>query len=416
MKAQPHGVYIARSRGHEPSLAKGRMARYASWPAAVRLLPILFVVSLACCASPSRTAAPATPRPSSIEPAKAPNALAAAVDDLLTTAEKADRFSGSLVVVDGGKTVLEKSYGMADRDAKKLNTKDGIFRLGSVSKQFTATAILTLAEEGKLAVEDPLRKYLPELPRENFSKDGVDVTLHHLLSHTSGIGDARSTPWFKERAWFRTIDPKEYVAVGAQLPMKRQPGTKFEYSNWGYYLLGLVVERVSGQAYADFMRARFFGPLGMNDTVVLRSSLSAAQQARLPYGYNDEDGDGELTTLETGRLYVDRDMTMSFGSGQILSTTTDLVKWDRAIAAKQVLPNMQDVLFQPVLGDYACGWFIETHDGTRVEWHNGALSPLGFTAFLVRVPSKDRFVAYLANLDYRIVARLERKVITLAAK
>lgn len=345
-----------------------------------------------------------------------PNELAVAADDLFTKATADGQFSGSIVVVDAGKTVLEKSYGLADRDAKKANANDGIYRLGSVTKQFTAAAVLALAEDGKLSVDDAVTKHLTELPKESFSKDGVDVTLHHLLSHTSGIGDARSTPWFREHAWFSTIDPKEYLAVGMQLPMRRKPGTKFEYNNWAYYLLALVVERASGKTFAAFMKERFFDRFAMNDTAVLRSSFSAAQDARIPHGYADQDKDGELTTLDDNRRFVDRDMTMSLGSGQILSSLADLVKWDRALAAKKVLPKLQDQLFANVMDDYGYGWAVETKNGVAVQWHNGALSPLGFTALIVRVPSKDRFVAYLANLDLPLVQPIESKVIALAVR
>jgi D-alanyl-D-alanine carboxypeptidase len=356
--------------------------------------------------APKESAAPSAP---SSEP---PNELALQADELFAKATKEGRFSGSIIVVDGGKIVLEKSYGLADRDATKANANDGIYRVGSLTKQFTATAILALAEEGKLSVDDAITKHVPELPPENF----VDVSLRHLLSHTSGIGDARSTTWFKAHAWFSTIDPKEYVAIGGALPMRRKPGAKFEYNNWGYYLLGLVVERVSGKTFAEFMAERFFDPLGMKDTGVLRSALTAAQQARIPHGYEDSDEDGELDTLDDSRRFVDRDMTMAFGSGQILSTAADLAKWDRALAEKKVLPKLQDQLFTPVLDDYGFGWVVETRDGVPIQWHNGALSPLGFTSLIVRVPAKDRFVAYLANLDLPLVQPIEEKVIALAAK
>lgn len=343
------------------------------------------------------------------------NELALRADDFFTKATSDGHFSGSIIVVDGGKTVLEKAYGLADRDAKKPNSKDGIFRLGSVTKQFTAAAILSLAEDGRLSVDDPLTAHLPELPRASFSYDGIDVTLHHLLSHTSGIGDARSTSWFKAHAWFTKIDPKEYVAVGSALPMQSKPGATFAYSNWAYYLLALVVERVSGQPYGAFMKARFFDRFGMKDTAALRSSFSGAQQARIPHGYQ-ADKSGELETMDDMRRFVDRDMTMSFGSGQILSTVSDLAKWDRALAARKVLPRLHDRLFTPVLDDYAYGWAIGTMNGVPVHWHNGALSPLGFTSLIARVPSMDRFVAYLANLDVELVDPIEEKVIALMTK
>lgn len=365
---------------------------------------------VACARSSASTQAPPPAEKKSESPA--PNELASDADALFAKATQDGHFSGSIVVVDGGRTVLEKSYGYADVDAKRPNRNDGIYRLGSVTKQFTAAAILALAETGKLSVDDPVTKHITELPSENFA----GVTLHHLLSHTSGIGDARATTWFKAHAWFSAIDPKEYVAVGGALPMRRKPGTKFEYNNWGYYLLGLVVERVSRQALATFMKERFFAPLGMKDTSVLRSALTAAQQARIPHGYEDSDKDGELETMDDSRRFVDRDMTMSLGSGQILSTVSDLAKWDRALAARKVLPKLQDELFTNVLDDYGYGWAVETRDGVAIQWHNGALSPLGFTALIVRVPSKDRFIAYLANLDVSLVMPIEEKVITLAVK
>ena len=373
-----------------------------------------FLLSLVACTGTSRSAppAPATTAPKEATPA---NELALRADDFFTKATADGHFSGSIIVVDSGKTVLEKAYGLADRDAKKPNTKDGIFRLGSVTKQFTAAAILALSEDGPLSVDDPITAHLPELPRENFSSDGVDVTLHHLLSHTSGIGDARSTSWFRTHAWFTKIDPKEVLAVGGALPMRRKPGTKHEYNNWGYYLLGLVVERVSRQPYGAFMKERFFDRFGMTDTAALRSSMSAAQQARIPHGY--EAGKlGGFDTMDDSRRFVDRDMTMSFGSGQILSTVADLAKWDRALAAKKVLPKLQDRLFTPVLDDYGYGWVMSKMNGVPVQWHNGALSPLGFSSLIARVPSKDRFVAYLANLDIDLVEPIEEKAIALLTK
>ena len=203
------------------------------------------------------------------------------------------------------------------------------------------------------------------------------------------------------------------LASASQLPMKNEPGTKFEYSNWGYYLLGLVVERVSGMSYEAFVKERVLVPAGMNDTAVLLSSLTSAQKARVPHGYAKVDD--EMTTLDSNRAFIDRDLVAAFGSGQILSTVDDLAKWDRALAAGKVLKN-QNALFSPNLDDYGYGFVIEKRNGLTVEWHNGAISPLGFAALVVRVPEKDRFVAYLANVDWTIVQPLEEKVLTIATK
>jgi CubicO group peptidase (beta-lactamase class C family) len=379
----------------------------------------LFLVGLisACSsASDETTTAPPGPTPESQPPPSeaeppAPNKLAVDVEAFFTKAEKDGTFTGSVVAVDGGKVVLEKAFGPADRAKKRPNAKDTIYRIGSVTKQFTASAILALAEDGKLSVDDPVSKYFPEYPKTNLTFDGVEPTLHHLLSHTSGIADGRSTEWFKDHVWFTKIDPKEYLAEAAKLPMKRKPGASFEYNNWAYYLLGLVVERVSGKPYETFMKERFFTPLGMTDTGTI---LPADKRERTAHGYQEKNG--KFSTLDDDPLFADRDLTFAFGSGQIFSTVSDLAKWDRALAARTALPKLEDQLFKPNLDDYGYGWVMETSGGVAVQWHNGAISPLGFTALVVRVPAKDRFVAYLANLDTDIVSVLEQDVIALAAK
>jgi D-alanyl-D-alanine carboxypeptidase len=350
--------------------------------------------------------------PDAAAPAPEPNPLAVAAEGLFSTAADDGTFAGSVVVVDGGETVLAKSYGLADRKREQPNALDTIFRVGSVSKQFTAAAVLALVEDGALDVTDPVAKYFPEYPEENLEKGGVKATLHHLLTHTSGLGDAETTEYFKKNAWFELIDPATLLEVAAELPMATTPGTSYAYSNWGYYLLALVVERASGKSYEAFLRERFFAPLGMTDT---GTSLPAEKAARAALGY-DESG-GKLTTMSDQLWFKDKDLSLVFGSGQIYSTVTDLARWDRALASGEALPRKGALLFEPALSKYGYGWIVEKKGEVEVAWHNGALSPLGFTALVVRVPSKDRFVAYLANLDVDLVQpALEKKVIALAAR
>jgi D-alanyl-D-alanine carboxypeptidase len=346
-------------------------------------------------------------------PPPAPNPLAVAADALFSTAFDDGTFAGSVVVVDGGEIVLQKAYGLADRKRELPNVVDTIYRVGSVSKQFTAAAVLALAEDGALDVSDPVAKYFPEYPEESLEKGGVKATLHHLLTHTSGLGDAQTTEYFKKNAWFELIDPATLLEAAAELPMVTTPGTSFAYSNWGYYLLALVVERVSGTSYEAFLRERFFAPLGMSDTGTL---LPVEKAARAALGYDEKSG-GKLTTMSDQPWFKDRDLSLVFGSGQIYSTVTDLARWDRALASGEALPAKGALLFQPALAKYGYGWVVEKKGDVEVAWHNGALAPLGFTALAVRVPSKDRFVAYLANLDVDLVQpALETKVIALAAR
>ncbi|MBX3209151.1 MAG: beta-lactamase family protein [Labilithrix sp.] len=306
--------------------------------------------------------------------------------------------------MDRGEVVLAKGYGRADKDRPRPNDANTVFRIGSLSKQFTAAAILALAHDGKLALRDPLTRFFPEYPRENLSKDGVEVTLHHLLCHTSGLADARKTEYFKSRVWRRPIDRDALVARSSSLPLVRTPGTKFEYLNYGYFLLGVVIERVSGRSYDDFLRNRLLAPLGMTSSgTVLPEELSG----RAAIGYHRSTS-GSLTSMALDPEFGDRDLTMSLGSGQIYSTVTDLARWEGALAGGRVQGQAQ--LFQPNLEGYGYGWVIEEANGAQHFWHNGALSPLGFSSFMIRIPSKKRMIAYLSNLDVALTEELEAKV------
>lgn len=325
--------------------------------------------------------------------------LGVAIDALFTDAEASDTFSGSVVVVDEGKIVLEKGYGSADRKSGRSNDVDTIFRVGSVSKQFTAAAVLLLASEGKLALTDPVSKYFPSYPQANLTLGGVEVTLHHLLSQTSGLPNPGATPAFAEVVWKRAMEPAEQIGFVQDLPLVAKPGSQFSYLNYNYLLAALVVEQISGQSYETFLKERFFAPLGMSAS---GTHLASSDARRAAVGYF-QDGD-ELQSFATYPGFGDRDVSVAFGAGQIYSTVRDLVLWDRALVGEALLPAAQrDALFAPNLKSYGYGWVNQKVNGVSVAWHNGALSPLGFTSLIVRVPSKDRFVAYLANRDVQLL-------------
>lgn len=377
------------------------------------LVTLTGITGGACSSTTVESPAPSpTPQPDPtttppIEEPPAPNALADAIDDVVGRAAKKDAFAGAVIVVDGGKQVLAKAYGSANRDAQKANALDTVFRVGSISKQFTATALLALVADGKVALTDPVSKHFPSYPKENLAKDGVEVTLHHLISHTSGLPDPRATSPFKAAVWRRAIAPSEQVGWAQTLPLVATPGTSYAYLNYNFLLAALVVEKVSGQSYEAFLKSRFFGPLGMTDSGTV---LAGSPLDRSAVGYYDSDG--ELLAFTDDPSFKDTDVTLAFGSGQVFSTVGDLAKWDRALYGDKILPAAQrDLLFKANLDDYGYGWVIETKKGVTVEWHNGALSPLGFSSFMVRVPSKDRFVVYLSNIDISRVQPLESKII-----
>lgn len=386
------------------------------------LLSFVSAVSVAGCSATVAKPGDAAPPPAGTTPGAAtteptpepPNVVAEEVDRILSKAAASDAFSGSAIVVDGGKTVLVKGYGLRDRSGESANAGDTIFRVGSISKQFTASAVLALAAEGKLAVTDPLSKWFPSYPKENLSKDGEEVTLHHLLTHTSGLGDARGTKFFSQTAWRRPITPDEVIAEGQLLPMVAKPGTAYAYLNYGYLLLARIVEKASGKSYEAFLQDRFFTPLEMNDTGTI---LPEAKKTRAAIGY-ERSADGQtFTSFADDPSFRDVDVTLSFGSGQIYSTVLDLAKWDRALVTEQALGAAQKaMLFQPFLAEYAYGWVVEKKSGIDVQWHNGALAPLSFTSFMMRIPSKDRFVAYLSNFDLDTISPFEKRITTAALK
>lgn len=353
---------------------------------------------------PATEAAPTEPGPAApaIE-----NPLAASLDAMLESAAARDAFAGSIIVVDGGRTVFEKGYGFADRaGTKRKNTADTIYRIGAVSKQFTAAAVLALATDGKLSLDDTVAKWFPDYPRENLSRDGVDATIHHLLTHTSGLGDGEGTQFFEASRWRRPIVPDDVIVAAHVLPMVATPGASHAILDYGYLLLGRIIEKASGKSYEAFLRDRFWTPLGMNDTGTI---LPTVKQDRAAVGY--EKTGLQFAALAEQTVFGDPDCTVAFGSGQVYSTVRDLALWDRALAGDRALSRLEkERLFQPNLDDYGYGWVIEHKGGLVVQWHDGALAPLGFTSYVARIPAKDRFVALLTNLDLEAIAPFEQQV------
>lgn len=344
------------------------------------------------------------------EPAPHPavdNPLAASIDEMLTSAAAREAFAGSVIVVDDGRTVFEKGYGFADRaGARRENAPDTIYRIGAVSKQFTAAAILALASDGKLSLDDSIAKWFPDYPHDSLSKDGVDATVHHLLTHTSGIADGTQTTFYQSNRWRRPITPDAIIVSAHLLPMESTPGRAHAVNDYGYLLLGRIVEKASGKSYESFLRDRFWTELGMSDTGTV---LPVEKQDRAAVGY-EKVGRG-FSALAEQTVFGDPDCTLAFGAAQIYSTVRDLARWDRALAGDRALSRVDtERLFQPNLDNYGYGWVIEQKGGVVVQWHEGALAPLGFTSYVARIPAKGRFVALLTNLDLEAIAPIEQKV------
>ncbi len=286
-----------------------------------------------------------------------------------------------------GRPVLERAYGMADLEREVENAPDTIFEAGSVSKQFTAAAVLLLAREGKLSIDDPVRKYVPELPDY-----GVPLTVRHMLTHTSGLRDWGSVAGIA--GWPRTTRAYTHAhvleIVSRQKALNFTPGTAYSYSNTSYNLAAIIVSRVSGQSFADFSRDRIFKPLGMTHTSWRDDFTRVVKHRAIAY---ESQADG---------YHEDMPFENVHGNGGLLTTVGDLLRWNENF----VSPKVGDAAFvaeQQVPGrfndgrphTYALGLTVGEYRGVREVSHSG--STAGYRAFLTRFPDQHVSVAVLCN-------------------
>jgi CubicO group peptidase (beta-lactamase class C family) len=281
----------------------------------------------------------------------------------------------SVLVMQHGRPVVRKSYGLASLEERIAATPSTNYRLASVTKQFTAAAILTLVEDGRITLEDRARKWLPSLPPA-----ADPITIRHLLTHTSGLTDYEDV--IPEGTTRQLLDADVLRLLKEQPATYFPPGTSYRYSNSGYALLALIIERASARSFATFMRERILLPLGMNDTVAFENGISTV--ARRAFGYTHENGVWTRT---------DQSITSAvLGDGGIYSSIDDLAKWDAALygdrfraalapATETDDPNVK----------YGFGWRI-TGDS---QWHSGETR--GFRNVIVRYPERELTVVVLTN-------------------
>jgi CubicO group peptidase (beta-lactamase class C family) len=308
------------------------------------------------------------------------------VDSLFGSLIKADSAGATVLVARDGRVLFEKGYGLARVEDRVPARPDTIFRIGSITKQFTAAAILKLQEEGRLTVNDRLTKYIPDYPR------GDEVSVHHLLTHTSGIHSYTSKPDFVTSAT-SPVKTDEQIQSFKNDPFDFDPGKKFLYNNSAYFLLGYIIEKASGQTYGDYLRLKFFEPLGMKDSGVHRAGLALDREA---IGYAFADGGFKKA--------ADWDMSRAGAAGALYSTVQDLNRWNEAIFAGKVLSKASlEAAFTPVRVEgeapkdtgYGYGWSIDTMRGLQEIGHGGGLQ--GFVSYLLRLPKVNFTVAVLVN-------------------
>ena len=301
-------------------------------------------------------------------------------------------FMGDVLVAEGDHIVLESAYGYADLDWSIPNTIDTKFRIGSLTKQFTAAGILLLQERGKLSVNDPVSKYVSDLPNA-----WSTVTIKNLLTHSSGIPNFTGVPGFRAYE-LQSHTPEESVSLVRDKPLEFEPGTKFYYSNTNYVLLGEVIEHVSGMPYATFLRQNIFIPAGMNDTGVDVDSAIIPKRAQ---GY-ESTPDGFKRTEAIS-------MSVPFSAGFLYSTVGDLLKWERCLSAGKIITAASLCSMTTAgLGEYGMGLFIRTVDGHQLITHDGTIQ--GFESSLNYYPERQLTIVVLGNVrtdaPLRIAAQL----------
>lgn len=313
--------------------------------------------------------------------------VAKALDELMAKAYPADEPGAAVIVVREGQTLLRKGYGMADLELGVRVEPDMVFRLGSITKQFTAVAILLLAEQGKLAVTDDITKFLPDYPT-----GGKSITVEHLLTHTSGIKSYTSMqPW--RSMWRKDFTVQELIDLFKNEPADFAPGERWSYNNSGYILLGAIIEKVSGQSYEEFVRRNIFEPLGMKHSYY--GSATRVIPRRVP-GYSRREGGFE------NAQYLS--MTQPYAAGSLLSTVDDLALWDAALYdGRPVRQASLARAFTPYVlkgggpTDYGYGWARTSFEGHDVIEHGGGIH--GFSTYALRIPDRRVFVAVLTNRD-----------------
>jgi D-alanyl-D-alanine carboxypeptidase len=311
--------------------------------------------------------------------------LAQSIDALFTPHFRSDTPGAALIVTRNGRPLYRRGYGMANLEYAIPVMPETVFRIGSITKQFTAVAILLLAQEGKLTLDSEISTLLPDYPPHD-----PPITVAHLLTHTSGIPSYTGmNEWLLRRPLDVTLD--ELIALFKDKPLEFTPGTRFVYNNSGYVLLGAIIERLAGIPYAQFLEQRLFQPLGMTRTSYDDSRRIVPGRAA---GY-EHDG-------STWRNCAYLSMTHPHAAGALASTVDDLARWDAALVAGEVLPvellDQAWTSYKPTSGEpahYGYGWALSAYAGHPTVEHGGGIN--GFISHALRLPEERLFVAVLTN-------------------
>lgn len=321
------------------------------------------------------------------------------VDRLLQSQVSVNGPGISLLIVKEGKPIYQKAFGNANLELNVPLTTESVFQIGSMTKQFTAIAILMLEEEGKLDLSAPLTQYIPNYPQ------GDLITMHHLLTHTSGIKDFTKMKTLRDIAQ-KDLSPKDLVDFFKNEPMDFAPGSEFRYNNSGYALLGYLIELVSGVTYEAFIEQRIFEKIGMKDSRYANEREIVQNRA---YGYQEREG------------YVNKmriSLNIPYASGALMSTVNDLWLWQQALNQGLLVnkASLEKAFTPKTLNSgaditYGYGWHIKELEESPSREHGGSI--FGFKSMAVYLPEQDIYVVGLTNCDCISPTQLVRDIAAL---
>ncbi len=409
-------------------------------PKVLHITPWMLTLALVGAVSPNLLNAGSTaPPPSAAGPA-ADEKTGARIEAFVRQFHDEGLFNGVVLVAEHGRPVLAKGYGFANIEWSVPNTVDTKFRIASLTKQFTALLALQLVAEHRLDLDKTVSDYLPAYPRDN----GARITVHQLLNHTAGIPEYT---WTGDLIDAQTpVRPDEFIKRFWAQPLMFEPGTGFSYSNSGYYVLGVILERITGRSYEELLHERVLDPLGMTDTgydhvedVLPRRATGYLRvfggRENPRYRYVDPARQVVYRAASDYELPIYRDMVTLYAAGAMYSTAGDLLKWDRALAEGRLLPAaLYRTWFRAGRGNYGCGLFtarvpvpdvgafFDDFEGyrpaaddrrprTTVQYHTGSVN--GFISSIARFPDEDRVVILLNNTGMTRLPELNAGIVSI---
>jgi CubicO group peptidase (beta-lactamase class C family) len=327
---------------------------------------------------------------------------AAEIDKFIGLYHQYGRFNGSVLVAENGQVIYKKGFGLANMEWGQPNGPDTKFLIGSLTKQFTAMLIMQLVEEGRIDLEGMITDYLPDYRPDT----GRQVTVHHLLTHTSGIPNYTALPGFWTDTIHQSMTRERFVETMCSGDLEFEPGATFRYCNTGYYLLGLIVEQLTGREFEDVLWEKILDPAGMEDSGLYRPEVILKKRAS-----------GYYRNLD---WYVNADFVAQpdfyvFSAGGMYSTVEDLYRWDQALYTEQLLSEKyKKIMFTPYLNNYACGWGVRkiplgaTGDSTTTITHTGDAP--GFNARIVRLVDDRHLIVLMHNTGHTDLHGISRGI------